>query len=85
MEPTPERWQRGAIGVFCVVTIQRRRQRVSLPVEVPLPAPIEGKPTWITIATCGDADLALRVELEGDYCGGWDDDPSFEGAFSRVF
>jgi hypothetical protein len=53
--------------------------------QVALPAPIEGTPTWITIATCDGAELAVTFELEGDYCGGWEDEPSFEGAFSRVF
>lgn len=54
-------------------------------IEVRLPPPIEGAPTWITVATCDGADVQVLFELEGDYCGGWEDDPSFEGAFSRVF
>lgn len=53
--------------------------------EVPLPPPIEGSPTWITVATCGGADVQVGFELEGDYCGEWDDDPSFGRSFSRVF
>jgi hypothetical protein len=52
---------------------------------VPLPAPAEGAPTWISVATCEGALVEVELELEGDYCGGWEDEPSFGRAFSRVF
>lgn len=53
--------------------------------EVPLPAPADGTPTWISVATCEAAQVSVELELEGDYCGAWEDDPSFGRAFSRVF
>lgn len=54
-------------------------------VEVSLPAPAEGRSTWLTVATCEAAMVEVALEVEGNYCGEWEDDPSFSRAFARVF